>query len=200
MPFRSNIDAQEKELKEVLEMDTAIFYAGKVSESRIADTELRIRSGKLKIVYSTVETFLSSTNSLVKNMMRRLNRDGFFSRCVIDEHDYAIQTDSAFRPLWTKLDEIRRIFPKVPICASSAVTTAEALIQLVGKVGLSKPVFFAQKMAHKHIELNVERKVMCPCLLTNVTVDLTYSNICDETTRAQSFCRVQIGMMQRGGF
>jgi RecQ family ATP-dependent DNA helicase len=161
-PYRSNITDQVKELCGMGQAVEAFYQDRPATASRTADACKRVKEGTLKFIYTTVETFMKRKE--FRAMLRELNDEGLFARCVIDEYDYTQSASKGFRPEWTQLNRIKEDYSyagkPVPICAASAVGTPAAIRELVGLVGMCNVKLFASRdsIERQYLTLNVERK------------------------------------------
>jgi len=112
------------------------------------EAEEKIRSGKVKIVYASPEGLL--TGSLV-NFFRNLN----ISLIAIDEAHCVSQWGHEFRKDYTRLGELKDIFPNVPVLALTATADAKTREDITNQLRFNNSKTYVSSFDRPNIKYSV---------------------------------------------
>lgn len=108
----------------------------------------RILSGEVKLVYVSPEGILSGG---ISNFLQNLN----ISLVAIDEAHCVSQWGHEFRPDYTRLGELKNIFPNIPILALTATADEKTRTDITHQLRMDSPNIFISSFDRANIKYTI---------------------------------------------
>jgi ATP-dependent DNA helicase RecQ len=130
---------------------SAAYYNSSQTEKERYETIYKAEKGALKLLYMSPETILLALNSWLRGVQLNL--------VAIDEAHCVSMWGHDFRPEYTQLQEIRRVFPDIPFVALTATADKATRKEIEQKLGLINPKTFLSSFDRPNIYLEVRGNV-----------------------------------------
>jgi RecQ family ATP-dependent DNA helicase len=131
-PLISLMDDQKNKLIK-LEIPVSALHSYNLNKNKEIDD---IIDGKIKIVYMSPEYVFNGTGLKLITDLNENNQLGYFA---IDESHCVSSWGHDFRPEYLKLNELRNIFPNIPIMALTATATEKVVDEIIISLKLNNP-------------------------------------------------------------
>lgn len=156
-PLLSLIEDQVRLLRNLDVHCGALNSATTPAERQEIYRELGSAKPNLKLLYVTPE--LLSISEFFKGKLEHLHSRRLLSRFIIDEAHCVSQWGHEFRPDYTKLGSLKRVFPDVPIVALTATATKEVKADVLSQLGVSRSaVSFSSSFDRPNLQWEVRMK------------------------------------------
>ena len=118
-------------------------------ETENASLRRACMEGKLKLLYISPEKLLAEANYLLRDM--------HISLFAIDEAHCISQWGHDFRPEYTQMDILHKLFPQVPIIALTATADKITREDIIKQLHLNQPRIFISSFDRPNLSLTVKR-------------------------------------------
>ena len=102
----------------------------------IKPANILIHNGKIKIVYMSPEYMINGYGIELANKLIQSDQLKYFA---IDESHCLSAWGHDFRPSYIKLQQIKQLFPDIPIMAVTATAKEEVVHEIIKYLGLKDP-------------------------------------------------------------
>ncbi|MFY0653778.1 MAG: DNA helicase RecQ [Cyclobacteriaceae bacterium] len=127
---------------------SAAYLNGSLTGNEQQSIETDFCNGNIKILYVSPEKLLTRD---FFNVMKSVD----LNLLAIDEAHCISQWGHDFRPEYTKLDFIKRVFPNVPLMALTATADRATRNDILNQLGIPEAKTFIDSFDRPNIELNV---------------------------------------------
>ncbi|MCK5416567.1 DNA helicase RecQ [Candidatus Parcubacteria bacterium] len=140
----------------------AEFINSSLLSNQIIDICNRARENKIKILYIAPERFALLP---FQNFLKQLN----ISLIAIDEAHCISEWGHDFRPDYRNLNELKRLFPQVPLIALTATATNKVRQDILNQLNLNQAKTFISSFDRENLNVSViEKKKAFPKLVNLV--------------------------------
>ncbi|VDK71383.1 unnamed protein product [Litomosoides sigmodontis] len=157
-PLKSLIEDQKMKMKELEICCYALTSELSQAESDRIYGMLNESSPKIKLLYVTPEKIAASEK--LNNVFFSLHRRGLLTRFVVDEAHCVSQWGHDFRPDYTKLQSLRRMFtnPVVPVMALTATATPKIVTDTRVHLAIQQSKLFISSFVRTNLKYDVIAK------------------------------------------
>ncbi|KAL3997959.1 ATP-dependent DNA helicase RecQ family protein [Acanthocheilonema viteae] len=157
-PLKSLIEDQKMKMKELEVCCYALTSELSQAESDRIYAMLNESSPKIKLLYVTPEKIAASEK--LNNVFLSLHRRGLLTRFVVDEAHCVSQWGHDFRPDYTKLQSLRRMFtnPVVPVMALTATATPKIVTDTRVHLAIQQSKLFISSFVRTNLKYDVIAK------------------------------------------
>ncbi|EJD76373.1 CBR-HIM-6 protein [Loa loa] len=157
-PLKSLIEDQKMKMKELEICCYALTSELSQAESDRIYGMLNENSPKIKLLYVTPEKIAASEK--LNNVFHSLHRRGLLTRFVVDEAHCVSQWGHDFRPDYTKLQSLRRMFtnPVVPVMALTATATPKIVTDTRVHLAIQQSKLFISSFVRTNLKYDVIAK------------------------------------------
>ena len=132
-------------------------FSSSMSTAEIAHSHKELESnGSLRLAFLTPERLARSDRTL--EVLQKLDRTGRLVRVVVDEAHCVSQWGHSFREDYLRLDQLRTLFPSVPITALTATATERVRADVCSILGLRNPVLIQASYNRPNLVYSVRPK------------------------------------------
>uniref|UniRef100_A0A915AF07 ATP-dependent DNA helicase n=2 Tax=Parascaris univalens TaxID=6257 RepID=A0A915AF07_PARUN len=157
-PLKSLIEDQKTKMKQLEINCCALTSDLSQAESDRIYAALSETNPKVNLLYVTPEKIAASEK--LNNVFASLHRRGLLTRFVIDEAHCISQWGHDFRPDYTKLHSLRKIYinPRVPIMALTATATAKIATDARDHLSMPNSKLFISSFVRSNLKYDVIAK------------------------------------------
>uniref|UniRef100_A0AAF5Q0C3 DNA 3'-5' helicase n=1 Tax=Wuchereria bancrofti TaxID=6293 RepID=A0AAF5Q0C3_WUCBA len=157
-PLKSLIEDQKMKMRELEICCYALTSELSQAESDRIYSMLNESFPKIKLLYVTPEKIAASEK--LNNVFFSLHRRGLLTRFVVDEAHCVSQWGHDFRPDYTKLQSLRRMFtnPVVPVMALTATATPKIVTDTRVHLAIQQSKLFISSFVRTNLKYDVIAK------------------------------------------
>jgi RecQ family ATP-dependent DNA helicase len=145
-------------------------WSSDLSAEEIFDLKEGIKSGKVKILYTTPEMLMQSSNlNNLLNLTSCLTKERLLDRIIVDEAHCVSNWGHEFRESYLELVKLKPRLPGIQIVAFTATATPAVQLDIIRILNLSKVKIYRQSYIRENLHYFVKKRETSSKLKLNET-------------------------------